>query len=206
MDRLRDTVAEHHRTHPTDPGMSLETLRAGQDAAALAGLDRLVDAGALVIAAGVVREPDFRPRAPGGDAMIERIILRIEAGGLAPPSMAELQAELQLPGLSDAVRLAARTGRIVAVERDRHYGQQALAGFRQILVGLAAHGPVTPPAVREAAGVSRKYLIPLLEWADRTGLTIRDGDVRLAGPALRREPPHRQAADSGATPIDPGPA
>lgn len=204
MNRLREAVAEHHRTHPADPGMSLETLRAGKEAVALAGLDRLADAGTLVIAAGVVREPGFRPSATGGDAMIERIILRIEAGGLGPPSMAELQAELQLPGLPDAVRLATRTGRIVAVERDRHYGQRALAGFKELLAALAARGPITPPAVREAAGISRKYLIPLLEWADRTGLTIRDGDVRHAGPALHPTPTHSEAAGSEASPVEPG--
>jgi len=32
--------------------------------------------------------------------------------------------------------------------------------------------------VRQRLGISRKYLIPLLEWADGKGLTVRVGDVR----------------------------
>jgi hypothetical protein len=29
---------------------------------------------------------------------------------------------------------------------------------------------------------SRKYAVPLVEWLDATGATIRKGDVRLLGP------------------------
>jgi hypothetical protein len=32
--------------------------------------------------------------------------------------------------------------------------------------------------VRDRLGISRKYLIPLLEWADGRGITVRVGDVR----------------------------
>jgi hypothetical protein len=39
-------------------------------------------------------------------------------------------------------------------------------------------GPSTPAALRERLGRSRKWLIPLLEWADREGVTFRDGDLR----------------------------
>jgi hypothetical protein len=42
-------------------------------------------------------------------------------------------------------------------------------------------------AVRDATGLSRKYLIPLLEWADRSGITFRDGDVRHLVPDLSRD-------------------
>jgi hypothetical protein len=32
--------------------------------------------------------------------------------------------------------------------------------------------------VRARVGVSRKFLIPLLEWADVRGITVREGDAR----------------------------
>ncbi len=192
---LQERLGEFHRTHPAAPGMPLETLRAGQGLAGEVAVARLDGAGAIAIAAGLVREVDFRPRAAGGDAMIERIIQRIEQGALTPPSLAELEAELRTPGTADAVRLAARTGRIVAVERDRYYGARALAVLTTRLVELSARGPITPPAVRDALGISRKYIIPLLEWADRSGLTVREGDVRRAGPRL---PP---AGPAGQDPI-----
>jgi hypothetical protein len=33
--------------------------------------------------------------------------------------------------------------------------------------------------VRERTGLSRKFLIPLLEYADRAGVTRRVGDARV---------------------------
>lgn len=193
---LRQALAEFHRTHPTEPGMPLETLRAGHGAAGSAALERLTAAGVIDSADGLAREAGFRPRAAGGEAMIERLVQRIEEGALTPPSVAELEAELRVPGIADAARMAARSGRIVAVERDRYYGERALAGFTASLAQLAARGPITPPAVREATGISRKYLIPLLEWADRSELTVRDGDARRAGPRLPPAAPPGAGAPS----------
>ena len=39
-------------------------------------------------------------------------------------------------------------------------------------------GPFTVAEFRDHSGLSRKYVVPILEWADREGLTIRRGDVR----------------------------
>jgi len=39
-------------------------------------------------------------------------------------------------------------------------------------------------AFRELSGLTRKLGIPMLEYLDEHGLTVRDGDVRRAGPAL----------------------
>ncbi|MGH8942097.1 MAG: SelB C-terminal domain-containing protein [Acidimicrobiia bacterium] len=38
--------------------------------------------------------------------------------------------------------------------------------------------PYTVSRFRDHTGLSRKYVVPILEWADREGLTIRRGDVR----------------------------
>jgi selenocysteine-specific elongation factor len=39
-------------------------------------------------------------------------------------------------------------------------------------------------AFRELVGTSRKFAVPLLEWFDAAGVTMRSGDVRL----LRKKP------------------
>jgi selenocysteine-specific elongation factor len=109
----------------------------------------------------------------------------VDRGGLEPPSVREIEHSVHQPGVSEALRLAARTGRVVAVERDRYFSTRALSGLTTALRAIAASGPITPAAVREATGISRKYLIPLLEWSDRTGFTVRRGEARLPGPALR---------------------
>jgi selenocysteine-specific elongation factor len=64
------------------------------------------------------------------------------------------------------------------VERDRYYTRSALDHFARTLAELGREADIVPAAVRERLGISRKYLIPLLEWADGKGLTVRVGDVR----------------------------
>jgi selenocysteine-specific elongation factor len=39
---------------------------------------------------------------------------------------------------------------------------------------------MTVSALRERLGTSRKYAVPLVEYLDTRGLTVRRGDVRIA--------------------------
>ncbi|MGH2719796.1 MAG: SelB C-terminal domain-containing protein, partial [Actinomycetota bacterium] len=45
-----------------------------------------------------------------------------------------------------------------------------------------AQGPFTVAQFRDAVGASRKYVVPLLEYLDRMGVTRRQGDLRVLGP------------------------
>lgn len=181
-------VQAHHRQHPTGAGMPLGTLRQALVRIGAAGelaIERLVARGDLAIEEGTARQSQFQPSVSGGDALIELLVELVDRGGLAPPSVREIEHSVQQPGVSEALRLAARTGRVVAVERDRYFSARALTGLTTALGAIAATGPITPAAVRQATGISRKYLIPLLEWSDRTGFTVRRGEARIPGPALR---------------------
>jgi len=44
---------------------------------------------------------------------------------------------------------------------------------------LRLHKEVTPATFRDLIGTSRKFAVPLLEWFDAAGVTIRSGDVRF---------------------------
>jgi selenocysteine-specific elongation factor len=175
-------VAGHHAQHPAEPGLSVETARRELEsfgAAGPAALERVLADGRLVLEGAALRAPGFRPAVPGGDAQFERVMAAIESAGLAPQTVAELEASLGIRGLSEVLRLAARQGRVVPVERDRYYARPALQQLVEVLRQLGGRGPITPAAVREATGVSRKYLIGLLEWADREGITRRQGEARV---------------------------
>jgi selenocysteine-specific elongation factor len=55
-----------------------------------------------------------------------------------------------------------------------------LSGLQEKLVAyLQETGEITPPQFRELTGLSRKYMIPLLEYFDQEKLTIRVGDKRV---------------------------
>jgi hypothetical protein len=55
-------------------------------------------------------------------------------------------------------------------------------------LGLAADRPLTPAALRDATGTSRKYVMAFLEDLGRRGILTRTPTGHVAGPrAPRRE-------------------
>ena len=61
------------------------------------------------------------------------------------------------------------------------YAPEPLATIREKLVAhLKDKGEITPPEFRELTGLSRKFMIPVLEYFDSEKLTIRVGDKRVA--------------------------
>jgi selenocysteine-specific elongation factor len=179
--RALETVRGHHRTHPSERGMPLETLRRRlrtPSEVAEAVVDDLRKAGRIRRLDGMVALAGFAPRVEGGDAEIDRIVEILEASSLTPPSVPELERDTGRHDISAVLRLAASRGRVEAVERDRYYGRAALERFVATLTDLGSEADITPGALRDRLGISRKYLIPLLEWADGKGITVRVGDGR----------------------------
>ncbi len=175
-------VDAFHRREPSERGLSLETLRRalkGPPEVANTVLEGLVRRKELTLSDGIVAAPDFVPRLVSGQALLERAITALEQAGLEPPTVAELERELGGADLLSALRFAAQEGRVVAVEKDRYFSKMSLILFRDTITELAAIQPVTPPMLRDKLGLSRKFLIPLLEWSDRSGITRRIGDTRV---------------------------
>jgi selenocysteine-specific elongation factor len=80
----------------------------------------------------------------------------------------------------DHANLLAREGRAAKVKGDIFYAPGALAEIREKLTAyLKEKGEITPPEFREITGLSRKFMIPLLEFFDQEKLTIRMGDKRV---------------------------
>jgi selenocysteine-specific elongation factor len=78
------------------------------------------------------------------------------------------------------LRLLEREGAAVQVEETRYYAAQAV----EELVGNLRRGmergrEYGPAELREFLGVTRKYLIPFLEYCDRIGVTERRGGGRV---------------------------
>jgi len=66
------------------------------------------------------------------------------------------------------------------VKSDIFYRPEPLGKIEAILIcHLREKGEVTPGEFREITGLSRKFMIPLLEYFDAQKLTIRVGDRRL---------------------------
>jgi len=117
------------------------------------------------------------------DDLSGRIALFLKEGGIEPPTVREVMERFRCDekAARDNLALLVRNGSVVRISNDLFYASTALNGLREQLVArLAEKGEITPPEYRELTGLSRKFLIPLLEYFDSEKLTIRVGDKRLA--------------------------
>jgi selenocysteine-specific elongation factor len=161
------------------------SLRAPQPAVE-AVLADLVKGGKMRRLEGLVALAGFAPRAEGGDEAVNELVRLLEEAGLTPPSVPELANRTGRRDAAAMLRLAAAAGKVEAVERDRYYARAALDRFVQTIRETGPEEVVVPSQLRERLGITRKYLIPLLEWADLKGVTAwADGvrRVRVSPPA-----------------------
>ena len=191
--RLAEVLRRHHKEHPIDPGMSLQALRAtvGGGAASspppAAVVDAVLEQGVrgrkLEIVESVARVPGWRPafdaRASGARDQVAR---RVAEAKWQVPTVAELERELPNAPVRAVLAHLAREGVVEQMDQERYAAAPALAEFRAVLEAtLTELGSATPAELRDRLGLTRKYLIPLLEWADRRGVTRRAGDARVLG-------------------------
>ncbi|MRR06138.1 MAG: selenocysteine-specific translation elongation factor [Deltaproteobacteria bacterium] len=117
-----------------------------------------------------------------GAALLARLEDELRKGDREPPSVKELAQGLDRSEkeLLEHIDLLVRAGKAVKVKNDLYYAPEPLAEIRACLLRhLEAKGEITPPEFRELTGLSRKFMIPLLEFFDQEKLTIRVGDKRL---------------------------
>jgi len=192
VERLGGLVAAHHETHPLDPGLSLQALRAAVTAPTRRGgevseavLDVLLEHGvkkqAFEVAGAVVRRPGWKATlaSHAGDSG-DRLVRRLAEARWQVPTVAELQQEFADLAVPPLLAHLAREGGVEQVDQERYAAKPALEEFRRALeAALQELGRATPAQLRDRTGLTRKYLIPLLEWADRRGITKRQGDARV---------------------------
>jgi selenocysteine-specific elongation factor len=82
-------------------------------------------------------------------------------------------------GLSQALDMLLAGGALVRVG-DALYRRSQMTRIRADLENaLKLRGTLTMAEFRDLIGTSRKYAVPLLEWFDAAGVTLRNGDVRV---------------------------
>lgn len=120
-------------------------------------------------------------------ALRSRMLEQISAGGLTPPNLKELAAALkQRPeSLLSLITVCLEDGLLCDVGDGLYYPPPALElARRQCAEFFARQATATMSQLREQWGVTRKYSLPLCAFFDARGVTIREGDLRHAGPRL----------------------
>jgi selenocysteine-specific elongation factor len=141
-----------------------------------------VDDGRVDARAGYYFTPGHAPRFSAEQrAFFEQVVAADPEQPLVPVSLERVLAELRrarLPGLSQAFDALLATGALVKVGEDVYRGTQVAEIRTRLEAAIRHDGPITLARFRDAVGTTRKYAVPLMEWFDATGVTVRDGDLR----------------------------
>src|SRR5690606_31756768 len=100
---------------------------------------------------------------PEGEAAMVRLEAALD--GPLPPPIAEAANTVGCP--PEGIRALEAAGRIVRLDGEIGLAAAAFERYERVALELADRGPVTPAALRDAIGSSRKYVMALLEELDR---------------------------------------
>jgi selenocysteine-specific elongation factor len=193
-------VERQHRDDPSAAGLPAQAARSaalapaagpggglagpggapGADWPAAAGaevVEALVAAGRLVPDGPTLRSPGHGVRLdPAQQALVARVEAALDEAGVGLLGEAALQ---ELGADRKATALLVRLGVLVAVAPGGYLGRSTLEGAVATLRGSFPDGRLfAATEAREALGTTRRTAIPLLEHLDRSGVTVRLGDLR----------------------------
>ncbi|MHB8908451.1 MAG: selenocysteine-specific translation elongation factor [Syntrophales bacterium] len=180
----------YHERFPLKEGLSREELRTtlgmaegtGQKIFGMALRD-LEKKGALIAEKETIRLTGHHVQLGGemGDLRGKLADLYRE-GALAPPTLKEIQERFaeRKKEIASLIQVMTREGELVRISEDLNFHRDALAALREKYRDLLLReGQATPASFKEMTGLTRKFIIPLMEYFDMTKLTMRAGDHRI---------------------------
>lgn len=180
-------AAELHRKAPLKPSHGQGAICAGWSKdlpprLVQRVLENAIKKGLLVQEGDGLRLPSHTVSLAGDQqGLRQKLLAAHEAGGMAPPNLKDVLAELNVSQKEAApvLRLLCEEKALVRVADGLYYAaaplEEILSRTRQ---WFADHDDLGLAGLKEITGLSRKFLIALLEYMDREKITVRVGDAR----------------------------
>jgi selenocysteine-specific elongation factor len=191
FDTFKSETSEYlgvfHSANPLKTGMSKEELKSkfpGVLSSRLFNLmlNQMIKDNAIVSEDNSVRLASHKVSLGADQADIrDKVLKAYRENGLTPPYLKELKQTFEIGEslAKDVIALLMDQGLIVKAKEDLYFYGDAVKDLQQKLVEfLKLNGEISTPQFKEMTGVSRKYLIPLIEYFDAQNVTIRIGDIR----------------------------
>jgi selenocysteine-specific elongation factor len=180
--RAGELVDDAHRAHPEHLGLALTDLR--NTLKKEFGFDELFDdvlaglseqgysrSGSVIHRVGHRAQLPEPLRAAG-----EKLRQSLAARPLEPPSRKELTPDAPS---QRALKFLIETGEVVEINAELVMTATSVAqATAQVRAFMTRQGAATISELRQALGSSRRIVVPLLEYLDRTFVTVRQGDKR----------------------------
>ncbi len=188
QERIMAETQSYHEKFPLKEGLQKEELRtslgrfAGAKLFHLA-LQDLERSGRLQVDREFVRAAGHSVALSGDLEELRNTLTQLYLNQpLTPPSTKEILArfagrEAQVVSVLD---LMLKEGQLVKISEDMYYHSEVIQKIRNDYKDLLIReGKANPASFKDLTGLSRKYVIPLMEYFDMTKLTIRAGEYRL---------------------------
>jgi selenocysteine-specific elongation factor len=194
MDRFQDYkkmlsafLTDFHEKNPLKVGMSKEELRSRlpkvDSSVFQAALDELVKDGLIDTEKDRVKTKIAESKKDKNLELLETQILKgLLRHGFTPPSIKEFALDVkQSEGrLRDVLGRLIFEGKVVKVKGDLCFHGDVIEDLKnKVRSYLAEKKEMTPSDFKSVLDLSRKYMIPLLEYLDEIKVTIRTGDKRI---------------------------
>ncbi|MBA7565633.1 Selenocysteine-specific elongation factor [subsurface metagenome] len=188
QDRALSEIAAYHKKYPLKEGISREELRT-----TLGGfiapkffnkaIKDLEDDKKIVAAKENVRIEGYAVNLKDEEVQIREKITGIyQNAALTPPSTKEIMERFsgKRKTVVDILSVMLTTNVLVKVNEDMYFHREALDRLREDYRKLLMKdGKASPATFKELTGLSRKFIIPLMEYFDKTKLTIRVENHRM---------------------------
>jgi selenocysteine-specific elongation factor len=186
-ERVLQVLQEFHQRSPMKSGLAKEELRTKLPLEVDVKLFQILLNG-LIQSKEVVLEKD-KLRLPGHEissvdekGLVKRVEEAILKGDLQPPSSREL-SEAWSEGEEDvraALEHLVHEGVLIRIKGGMYFHRIPFERLKkELITHLKSHSEITTPQFKEMTAVSRKYVIPLIEYFDQIKVTLRLGDKRI---------------------------
>ncbi len=179
-------VGEYHKANPLKIGISKEELRSRLPATDVqvfqSALDVCVAAGLIVVEKDRVRSRDHARGTSQTDEFEKRVLDALLTAGFTPPGLKDLAGIVGVTekNARELLERLAFTGGVVKVGQDMYFHRDMIEEVKEKAANyLRDHQEMGPSDFKSELNLSRKFLIPLLEYLDQIKLTIRKGDKRV---------------------------
>ncbi|TAL09245.1 MAG: selenocysteine-specific translation elongation factor [Chloroflexota bacterium] len=194
-------ITAFHATQSVEPGVPTGTIRQhlrttlrrhatvrrddamAADRALDVVLEDLVRRGRLARDGDRLRDPSRATAMPPAlRTAMDRLEVALDVP--APPDLAAAASAAGCP--PEGVRALEAAGRIVRIEADLAWATPTFHRLAATALDIARREPLTPAALRDATGTSRRYVMPLIEDLNRRGILARTPTGHVPGPRAPR--------------------
>jgi len=186
-EKLLEKITLYHKENPLKEGMPTQELKSKFqyiDDTKFFNLlfTKLAKENMVVLDKNIIRLADFAVALQVDQHEVKEKIKSIyQSSGLTPPFFRTICQDIDIDkkNATDVLRMLIDEKSVIKTKDDLYFDARRIEVLEQQLIDfLKENESITTPQFKEMIGVSRKFVIPLIEYFDSVNLTIRVGDTR----------------------------